>query len=949
MGQAPTPYQHLQQAASTTATPSPTMHNQQFRQPAPSQRMQTLSPNPFPQAQQNLGMSPVEQHNRANTPQNPAFNHMGGMNYMGGGPVPQNFSQNFGGMAGVGMPQPVALSQNLQARQAEAQRMYQIRLQQQQQQLAASNMAAQQRSHSSGINTMLGSSGQNPNLATPTRPAQQSTSSSPTNQYESFIRTVATVMQKQGRQFDPQPMVCGRQVNLFQVWSFVMKAKGSKSVTSNNQWPMISSALGYPQAQFPTAAHDLKRVYELNLAPYEAAYWQHQQERWKARQAQQMAGMTGNSQMSPTRVIPPRPDVQAQQYMAQLQQRVQQPQQPSVGRTTPVQSNASMPTANGWGTPQPDARQQNVSNHRRSLSHQLEATPPQNEQPGFPAPSPRNPTHKADTDAEPSLQNGTVAAATAMTGMAVKMEHGTNYTPKIRPLLDTHGGFLVTDMGKLGAEIARLKPDVPNVEEMGVIDVRAISMSLQSGIHGEVRYALDHLVKLSHDARNHVELERCEDLIDILIDCAEEQVEALAEDAAEVSDAIDLSSYEDVIRHCRVEVESLQDVPRFGTAAYALDRSADRLVAITTILRNLSFSESNHALLSSSSVIRFLSNTTRLLGTRNMLLRSHRNTQDFMKDIITFLSNTSDKIELPSREDALSILHFLLAFAPSPPPTTMPLRFTPYNPAIHRYLPPAIDSLAKLLARDDPNRAFYKHLFTADAQPSVATNHNNPSIPTTASNTASLPPSYDLLTRAFGLAISVIPERAQRALAQAHEIRVAEARKPYLTQGMLAADILASLAPDGNVARAWLEAEDGWAPSLLRLASLLSVDRSQGQGTQGMHGVQGPVRRMDHEALGFGLVTRRALGMLKRLAEKSIGDVGVKGVGRGQRNGGDAVDGVMAHEEGAETCDGEPDAIDGLKVWDMVPKRETLLGAMLTMHIDAVALKGLCAFGGLEG
>ncbi|KAK5004379.1 hypothetical protein LTR60_006567, partial [Cryomyces antarcticus] len=62
---------------------------------------------------------------------------------------------------------------------------------------------------------------------------------------------------------------------------------------------------------------------------------------------------------------------------------------------------------------------------------------------------------------------------------------------------------------------------------------------------------------------------------------------------------------------------------------------------------------------------------------------------------------------------------------------------------------------------------------------------------------------------------------------------------------------------------------------------------------------------------GFGLITHRALSMLKRLAEKTKGsELGLSG--------------------------------------NVLPKRETVLGALLTPNIDAVALRQLCALSGLE-
>lgn len=912
--QAPNPYQHLQHQGSSNATPSPTMQSQQFRPPQQQQhRMNTMSPNPFPQ-QQNMGMSPApDQNSRVNTPQNPAMAqmaamNMNNMNMMQGSPTGQNFNQNFGmnpGMSAAGfngtMPvQGVALSQNLQQRQADAQRMYQMRLQQQQQQIAASNLA--QRQQAGGMN-MLGSSGQpmNPAMAMAggMRPNQggMPMGNPPKNQEAAFLNNVQALMQAQGIPFNPQPMVCMRPVNLMQLYATVMKHRGSRNVSNSNGWPQIAHMMGFPPQQFPTAGQEIRMVYEQNLGAYEQAWLAKQ--RTKQGQQGQMPGMGGAPQASPVKSMPANAqDLQAQQqqYLQRLQQRAQMshtPQQLPVDQSTPLRNN-SMPTANGWATPQSDpnaaSQQDAMAQHRKSMSRQLESTPQPQQGNSIITPSPGPGEKPLESMPKPGSTEAP-AVNGAATPVDSKVVLSSDYKPKVRALMDTHGGILVDGHGSVGEKLAKLKPDVPGVEEMGIIDMRAISLSLQSGLSQEVRFALDVLVRLSHDPRLHLELEKCDDLMDAIVDCAEDQVDALAEDAAEVSDILDLTSYEDVMRHSRMELESLQETPEYGTPAYELDRSADRLIAVTTMLRNLSFFESNHALLSSPTVIKFLSNTIRLLGTRIMLLRNNVNTVDFMKDIITFLSNTSDKIELPSREDAYNILCFLLAFAPTPGPNTgSTIRFTPYNPAIHRYLPPAIDCLAKLLARDDPNRAFYRQLFTAD--------------------TASTPP-YELLTRSFGLAISVVPERGRGA-----EHRIAEARKPYLTQGMLAADILAGLCPgaDSGVARSWLEAEDGWAKTLVWLSGILAMER-QPQPPPGppVRGMQRPPMELD---VGFGLITHRALAMLRKLGEKA-----------------------QSEDEVREKR---------LSV-DSLPKDEVLLGALCMQSMDGVALKKLCSFAELKG
>ena len=862
---------------------------------------------------------------------------MGNMN-MGGASMPQGFNPNFGvnpsipsaAMAG-GFPPQVALPPNLAAQQAQTQRQYQARLQQQ---TLQSNMAAQQqRLQSAGLNNpMMAAAGQHPNMAAPAGP-QGAMNAQQQQQVHVFINKVAKYMHQLGQPFDPNPTMAGRPINLYTLFHLVLRAQGSSRITSNNQWPQLARALGFPEQQYPQAGAELKDIFARYLGAWEAAYFSRQQQDPRAKmeamnQQGQMGPMAAPQHMTPTKQMPQIPTANQvqQQYMQQLQQRMQQQQQQQQQQgqmpMTPTQNNAQLPTANGFSTPQPEfdpARQQNaVNQHRKSASKQVDASPA-NQQPDFPTPSP-GPAVKTEDRGLAKTVNG---VATAVPAEEESPTSSTNYKPNIGKL-DRWGGIHVEQSSGLGEKIAMLKPVVPNIEEMGIIDLRAMSLSLESGIHAEVRYALDHLVKLSFDNRVAIDLEQCEDLVDIILDCGEAQVDLLERNCPEVSDVIDLNSYEEVVRVVKVEMHGLQNIPEAGTLEYDLDRAADRLVAVTTLLRNFSFIEKNQMVLAGNPVIKFLSNTIRLLGTRNMFLRSHNNTQDFMKDVVTFLSNVSDKVSLPSREDAISILHFLLSFAPSPAPTASKnVRFAFYDPRIHRYYPPAIDSLAKLLARDDPNKTLYKHLFT----------DNVPS-----SSTAHLPPhqQYDLLTRAFALAVAIIPDRTAPAFKSgSRELRVAEARKASLTQGMLAADILLSLAPAeaSGLAKAWVTSEDGWAPSLLRLVAALS-GRAAGSGPaqgslNGLRGQQGragfvgtlpPHLQAQREELGFEMVVRRGLDVIKRLAGRIREGmrVGRKGsVGKaveGQANGEGVANLPSDEKEGDGSAEregegqGEPEA-----------------------------------------
>lgn len=426
----------------------------------------------------------------------------------------------------------------------------------------------------------------------------------------------------------------------------------------------------------------------------------------------------------------------------------------------------------------------------------------------------------------------------------------TEYIPCSREL-STYGGMDLGAFNKLGAELERWKPDVPMTSELGDIDIATIIKGIQCGIHGEVRLALDTLAALSSSVQTPIlQLRYCDDLVDSLIECAEEQVEMLAEHTVEVSDEIQVPSYEDVVRSCRLERYTVRDIPVFGTTEYELDRAVDRLICITTILRNFSFAgpgeqSENHSVLADELVIKFICVVIRYLGTRTMLLRSQHNTLDFMKDIVVLLSNIAGSIEIPGREQAFCLLHFLLAFAPSPHPTVLDgtLYFSPYEPTLHAYLPHAVDALAKLLARDEPNRGHYKTVFAMDSSSSAP---------------------HELITRTFALAISPLPDKTKADTRPVNFPSLIEIRKPFLMQGLLSAEILASIAPgyDSGIASAWLSSGNDLAQNLFRLVRELSQLYEQPQPLGG----QRAVPRKDPELVYLVVV---AVGLLRRLAEKA--------------------------------------------------------------------------------
>ncbi|QSZ31154.1 hypothetical protein DSL72_000717 [Monilinia vaccinii-corymbosi] len=859
-----TPYSHLQNGSSN-ASPSPIMANQ-LRPGGVPQRVSTASPHPFSPSQSDHG-------SRVDTPQSSTFAQ--------NTPFAPAYSQNFtpppgrssappqSAMATPQMPPTMSqpqmynqqaqppnhqpqqknpLDQNRQMFQMRLQQQQSMQQQQQQQQQQQSNLhAAQRQTMSPGVNPLSqGQMMQAPNGQFAGMRPQQAPLAQNHNQ-NNFLKSLAAFMQSKGLTLEANPFVGDRHINIFMLYLSVNKYGGYRNVTTQNGWGQISQALNMHQLRYPAVPAQLKALYERNLLLFEEAFQSNMQRQRAA--AMKQGGNIGVPQISPIKQMPPANSMQASHYMQQqmAQQQHLQPQQTTAMKQMTPLHHPQQPVMNGFSTPQPPQTHSlgPQSHARNSLSRSVEATPPQNGS-AYPIPSPAlmPKPGSISLSPHPSMVPGALDEQTQDELMNVVLKDNLRTFTRIP---DSHGGLVLSALWAKGDLLLKLKPDFPPLTDIGTIDVHALTMSLQSGLHAEVRLALDTLILVSSEPRLPLELKSCDDLIESLIDCAEDQVELLAENAAEVSDVMLINSYEDVVRTCQIEHGTLQDIRPFGSDEYKIDRAVEKLICITSIMRNLSFNEPNQELLAEDFVIKFLCVVIRYLGTRNMLLRTHQNTLEFMKDAVVLLSNLAHEIKLPGREQALCLLHFLLAFAPCPPPNVTGsdrITFSTYDPTIHYYIYPAIDSLAKLLARDEPNRTHYKTIFASDVSSS---------------------PPFDLLTRTFALSISPIPDQ-QRDFKRGNFLPLVETRKAMLMQGILAAELLANLAPgyDSGIAKAWLTSEDGFAKNLSHLILSLCYEAPQGPS----HGRLSAVPKAAEEDSMLHIILG-GIGILRRLAEKS--------------------------------------------------------------------------------
>lgn len=881
--QHPTPYQHLQQqTASPNVTQSPIMQ-QDFDQG--SVRVGTASPSPFSPAGPHVGggshMSPSQSDHgsRVNTPQN--------NNFMPGQAYPQGMPGQFQQVPGMNHgQQPSMPPQQLngmqqmppqyhQAIAAQQQRLRAMQMQNQGQQMPGQQMPGQQmpgqqipnqqmnmnpqmagRPGPGGMNAMA-----NPQQMAAIRQMQQNMPKP--NNPEMFLRGLQKFMMSRNLPFDPSPVICGRPINLVQLYGTVMKMGGSKKVTGMNMWPAVAQQLQFPQMQFPSAAQEVRDYHQRNLAPYEQAYLGSQQKQFDQ---MQQGGM-------PRQPSDPSAMQQFQSPTVKPGQNFEQPQQinHSPQNNTPVANHAQAAQANGFATPTQARSQSKPPQSGQRLSVSRPSQPPATMPDGqFTAPSPS----QQSKGAPPTPKTQPRQPEQKMEEF-VKKPIEDPFKPMVLTERRFHGPIAVDDMYQIGDDISRLRPIAPSFAELGVIDIHALTMSLKSGIHSEIRVSLDTLTTLSCEPQVQISLENCDDLVESLVDCAEDQADFLAENIPELSNTIIIRSYEEVVRGCHSEHASLADVPEFGCLDYELDRAVERLICVTTILRNFSFSESNFGVLGMPAVTQCFANIFRNIGTRKMFLRRDQNTLNLMKDAVVFMGNLAHSMQIPGKEEALSLLHFLLAFSPLPEATSKQgqAMFSEFNPSIHRYTPAAVDGLAKLLARDDPNRAYFAAIFSGDG---------------------SAPPQPDLLTRAFGLAISCVPHNKP--------LGVVDARKVFLLQGLLAADVLTSFV-DGPMAKLWLGSVDGFAIHLLRLSCALCTDR--------IPQINMRQRAQEPEAYAFGALVHRGLAILRRLAEKS-----------------------KQVDKSSSLC--FPSGI--------TPRKESLLGALLLPNMDPNIIRQLVSY-----
>ncbi|KAE8453338.1 hypothetical protein EG329_011406 [Mollisiaceae sp. DMI_Dod_QoI] len=89
-------------------------------------------------------------------------------------------------------------------------------------------------------------------------------------EYNEFIRKLAAYHEKRGTQFDPNPKVANKHIDLLQLFNSVVEHGGYDRVSDEKlAWRKISTDFGLPANNLPAVAFSLKTVFYKYLAAYE--------------------------------------------------------------------------------------------------------------------------------------------------------------------------------------------------------------------------------------------------------------------------------------------------------------------------------------------------------------------------------------------------------------------------------------------------------------------------------------------------------------------------------------------------------------------------------------------------------------------------------------------------------------------------------------------------------
>ncbi|RIA87200.1 hypothetical protein C1645_740294 [Glomus cerebriforme] len=168
-----------------------------------------------------------------------------------------------------------------------------------------------------------------------------------------------------------------------------------------------------------------------------------------------------------------------------------------------------------------------------------------------------------------------------------------NYAPKTRRV-DSYGGLDLRVFEKFSLPLT-----IPGIQDLGAVDVHALTMSLKCGMKLEVTNALNTLTTLSYYRSAHIDLKQCGDLVDVLFDMILEYVDHVSPINEKITEENisqrKFNSYRDLYLLSKQECEEFADIAlEDSTISGEWLPLHEQCWCVINMIRNFSFPNENN-------------------------------------------------------------------------------------------------------------------------------------------------------------------------------------------------------------------------------------------------------------------------------------------------------------------------------------------------------------------
>ena len=266
------------------------------------------------------------------------------------------------------------------------------------------------------------------------------------------------------------------------------------------------------------------------------------------------------------------------------------------------------------------------------------------------------------------------------------------------------------DLDRLGEMVYAERP-FPAFPELGSIDVQALTRSLQCGMPSEVMYSIDILTIISNDRRWGLPLSYCHDLTEAMCDC-------ILSSALTIGGALTNRDLPDrhVFRRLRAAASRglLSSELQHGEA----DANVRSILGLLTVMRGLAFTEINQAVIGGAhGLATALATLVRVLVLQPSLPAMLA--LQIAQEVVTLLALVGMGLAFSHIGEADVLFCLIIDFSDEGLEATGKSHQYQRAPAAAFGAPRsnaevAIDALAKLVTRTEPNRAMLAQLAQRD-------------------------------------------------------------------------------------------------------------------------------------------------------------------------------------------------------------------------------------------